>query len=98
VHLHQVCKPLHSMREHPTCPRCGQPVMVAEIEDPDSNIITPLEQEIVCPQCGGFISALMSLKRVVTYQAPIGEYADEIEAEIQENVIASRSEFVHPLT
>jgi len=58
--------------------------LVTEIEDPDSKIFSPVEQEIVCPQCGGFISALMSLKRVVTYQAPVGDYCDEVEAEVEE--------------
>lgn len=77
----QVSGQLHSMCQHPSCPRCGQPVLVAEIEDPDSMIFSPVEQEVVCPQCGGFISAMMSLKRVVTYQAPVGDYVDEIEAE-----------------
>jgi hypothetical protein len=75
--LHRVCKPIHSMCEHPTCPRCGQPILVAEIDDHNPTISKPVEQEIICPQCDGFISTLFSLKRVVTYQAPVGDYAEE---------------------
>jgi ribosomal protein S27AE len=36
--LHRVCKPIHSMCEHPTCPRCGQPILVAEIDDHNPTI------------------------------------------------------------
>jgi hypothetical protein len=79
--LHKLCTPVHTMREQPHCPRCGQPIMVAEIEEPESRLFAPVEQQIVCPQCYGFISALMSLKRVVTYPAPVGDYVDELETD-----------------
>ena len=55
--------------------------MVAEIDEPESRLFSPVEQEVVCPQCYGFIAALMSLKRVVTYPAPVGDYADFVEEE-----------------
>jgi ribosomal protein S27AE len=84
MNLYQLSRPVHTMCEHPNCPRCGQPILVTEIEDPDSKICSPVEQEIVCPQCGGFISALTSLKRVVTYPAPVGDYFDEDEVEVFE--------------
>jgi hypothetical protein len=80
----RVRKPIHSMCEQPHCPRCGQPILVAEIEEPESKLFSPVEQEIVCPQCYGFIAALMSLKRVVTFPAPVGDYADERETEDSE--------------
>ncbi len=51
--------------------------MVVEIEDLSSDNSTPVEQQIVCPQCGGFIAALLSLRRVLAYPAPVGDYYDE---------------------
>jgi hypothetical protein len=69
------------MSERARCPRCGQPIFVAEVDEPESRLFTPVEQPIVCPQCYGFISALMSLKRVVTYPAPVGDYKDELETD-----------------
>ena len=79
MNLYQVSKPIHSMREHQNCPRCGQPIIVTEVEDRQPTIFHPVEQEIVCPQCDGFIATLSSYKRVFTYKAPVGDYADEIE-------------------
>jgi hypothetical protein len=79
--LHRVCTPVHTMSELPHCPRCGQPIMVAEVDEPESRLFTPVEQQIVCPQCYGFIAALMSMKRVVTYPAPVGDYMDLREEE-----------------
>ena len=79
--LHQVRKPTHSMRENTTCPRCGQPIMVAEVEDYNPMISRPVEQEIICPQCDGLIATLISLRRVFSYPAPVGDY----EAEAVEN-------------
>jgi NAD-dependent SIR2 family protein deacetylase len=82
--LHRVSTPIHSMCEHPHCPRCGQPILVAEIDEPESKLFSPIEQQIVCPQCYGFIAALISLKRVVTYPAPVGDYMDELEEQDSE--------------
>jgi hypothetical protein len=81
VKLHEVQKPIHSMLEHPACPRCGQPIMVTEIEEYQPMISRPVEQEIVCPQCDGFIATLMSYRRVFTYKAPVGDYTDDLDAE-----------------
>jgi hypothetical protein len=79
--LPRVYTPVHAMSEQPHCPRCGQPIRVAEVDEPESKLIAPIEQQIVCPQWYGFIAALMSLKRVVTYPAPVGDYMDEFETE-----------------
>jgi hypothetical protein len=35
------------------------------------------EQRIICPQCGSFISELKSVKRVLAYPAPVGDYYDD---------------------
>ena len=51
--------------------------MLIEIEGPASDSCMPVEQQIVCPQCGGFISTLISVKRVLAYPAPVGDYYDD---------------------
>jgi hypothetical protein len=76
--------PIHRMSERPACSRCGQPVVVVEIEDPALDISPALEQQIVCPQCRACISALMSFKRVLAYPAPVGDYQDEAELDVCE--------------
>jgi predicted amidophosphoribosyltransferase len=73
------------MLEHPICPRCGQPIIVTEIQDYAPMISRPVEQEIVCPQCDGFIATLTSYRRVFTYKAPMGDYAEDLQAEAIEN-------------
>jgi hypothetical protein len=85
MNLHKVSKPLHPMCEHPTCPRCGQPIVVTEIEDYTPMLSRPVEQEIVCPQCDGFIATLVSFRRVFTYKAPVGDYAEGFQTETIEN-------------
>jgi hypothetical protein len=42
-------------------------ILVAEVKDPAFLEVVPIEQQIVCPTCGAFISTLTSAARVVTY-------------------------------
>jgi hypothetical protein len=81
VNLHRISKPIHSMSEHPNCPRCGQLIIVTEVEDYNPMISRPVEQEIVCPQCNGFIATLTSYRRVFTYKAPVGDYVEDFDVE-----------------
>jgi hypothetical protein len=56
----------------PKVPKMSQPILVAEIDDLEARSFWPVEHEIVCPQCGGFISALMSLNRILA-NIPTGQ-------------------------
>jgi hypothetical protein len=69
VSLFPIATPAFPLYAETHCPRCGQAIQVAELEGPHPPISRPVEQQIICPECAGFIATVTSAKMVFAYRA-----------------------------